>query len=743
MTGWTIAAAGSLPDELAGRLDLVSTGRADIVVTDRVRADLPRGRVLVVTCRRKSTVPELESGLDRTGAETLVLLPPLDADDIVALLSAMGQAADPLAALEGVIAGREHLTLGRDDLASLSPDDRWLRSEDSLGHESAARPGGEQAAPTLDLDRFPPAMAFPDGIDLEPLLPEALLPDEAPHGGQHARPPLHAGGEGLTEVETEEPARAAAPRPESDDETEPEKADKPDDRLLQCYVSSGKKGAARDNIVRAGRNAVDVFVGPPEKGSLAGPAAPDTLLGFVPGVESVTVTVVLTPLRPGAKPASTDLVIPRTGRSADARLKFTIPKGVPELRAQLMVLAGNRVIQSAVLVAKVGHKARLTERLVLWPTPATLPARVPFDGAAVATSTASGPALVTHADGVTSIEPLPEVTAGVTRIRHLVASASQEDAPTPELAASLDRRLLIDIAVEGNDLFHILAPRLGPLLTAQRIQLVTARAGAFLPLELLYDRPAPDANAALCAVWLAGGECGADCFASPTDTSVVCPHVFWGLSRVIERHQAPLEGVAAARLVADASASRTRLTLGRTAVAASQIVDDADVAALASALGTKVVRVATWSDWVTTLAAEPTPLLVLMPHNDDMQGLEVAGEFLRRGRIEAPYVTGGHVGLAPAVLLLGCDTAGSQTDPAGFATRFMESGAGVVFSTFTPVLGSDAAEVGRRLASTLLDGGRPEQPVADVLRAVRRQAVRDGFPVALAVTAYGDADWTV
>lgn len=130
MTGWTIAAAGSLPDELAGRLDLVSTGRADIVVTDRVRADLPRGRVLVVTCRRKSTVPELESGLDRTGAETLVLLPPLDADDIVALLSAMGQAADPLAALEGVIAGREHLTLGRDDLASLSPDDRWLRSED-------------------------------------------------------------------------------------------------------------------------------------------------------------------------------------------------------------------------------------------------------------------------------------------------------------------------------------------------------------------------------------------------------------------------------------------------------------------------------------------------------------------------------------------------------------------------------------------------------------------------------------
>ncbi|HSN43987.1 MAG TPA: hypothetical protein VLR88_08015, partial [Propionibacteriaceae bacterium] len=170
----------------------------------------------------------------------------------------------------------------------------------------------------------------------------------------------------------------------------------------------------------------------------------------------------------------------------------------------------------------------------------------------------------------------------------------------------------------------------------------------------------------------------------------------------------------------------------------------ADIAAVVSAFGTRAVKAATWAEWEAALGAEPTPILVLMPHNDDGQGaLEVAGEFLRRGRIEAPYVTGGHAGLAPAVLLLGCDTAGSKSDPAGYATRFMACGAGVVFSTFTPVLASDAAQVAKRLASALVDEQRPEMPAADVLRAVRAAAIRDGFPVALAVTAYGDADWTV
>ncbi|HSN43708.1 MAG TPA: hypothetical protein VLR88_06595, partial [Propionibacteriaceae bacterium] len=388
---------------------------------------------------------------------------------------------------------------------------------------------------------------------------------------------------------------AAAPPDDTDAE----------ERLLQCYVWSGRKDAERDNIARAGKNVVDVFMGPLERGAILGPAAPDDLLNFVPGVDEVTVTVVLTPLRAGAKPVSKPLVIPRTGRSADARLSFRIPSGATELRSQLMVLAGNRVIQSAVLVTKVGRKARLTERLVLWPRPADVESRVRFDGAAVATATPSGPALVTHADGVTTIEALPEVTAALTRVRHLVASASQEEAATAELAASLDRRLLIDIAVEGNDLYAQISDRLGPLASAQRIQLVTSRAGAYLPLELLYDRPAPAADADLCQTWIDGGTCGPDCFASPHDTSVICPHVFWGLSRTIERHQAPLEGTAIARLFADPSTTRTPLALGRAVVAASQLVDDSDIEAVAAAFGTKAVRAATWAEWQTDLSAEP------------------------------------------------------------------------------------------------------------------------------------------
>jgi hypothetical protein len=43
----------------------------------------------------------------------------------------------------------------------------------------------------------------------------------------------------------------------------------------------------------------------------------------------------------------------------------------------------------------------------------------------------------------------------------------------------------------------------------------------------------------------------------------------------------------------------------------------------------------------------------------------------------------------------------------------------------------------------LVDSNRRREPLGDLMTAFRRSGVRSGFVSALALTAYGDADWTI
>src|SRR5690606_28802785 len=141
--------------------------------------------------------------------------------------------------------------------------------------------------------------------------------------------------------------------------------------------------------------------------------------------------------------------------------------------------------------------------------------------------------------------------------------------------------------------------------------------------------------------------------------------------------------------------------------------------------------------------ATPTDLLVLMPHTDPkVKTLEISGVTLRSGRIERRHVTGPHK-VAPIVVLFGCDTAGSKDDPAGYVPRFMAQGAAVVFSTLTMLLGRHAPAMSEQLGTLLQAQDRKPQPLGELVATFRREAVRGGQISALAVTAYGDADWKV
>lgn len=277
-------------------------------------------------------------------------------------------------------------------------------------------------------------------------------------------------------------------------------------------------------------------------------------------------------------------------------------------------------------------------------------------------------------------------------------------------------------------------------------------AGSLTDTELGFTRPGVTSvglTAVLVPLEPRGEDCGPACGDGPDDTSIVCPAAFLGLRATIERHyvDAPGDGDDPGRQVLTTAAPtrRRRLAVTRAVLGASRKVTDADVRATLAELGEGTGRARTWQEWADLLAQADTDLLVLVPHTDVAAAtLEISAQTLVRGRIEARHVTGGRP-VHPVVVLLGCDTAGSADDPAGFATRFLARDAAVVVSSLTMLRASHAARLAQRLVAALREAAadRRREPLGDLVTAWRRAAVAEGLPAALALTAYGDADWTI
>ncbi|SFS14344.1 hypothetical protein SAMN04487846_2902 [Microbacterium sp. cf046] len=597
----------------------------------------------------------------------------------------------------------------------------------------------------------------PPPIDLAPIEPPALPAAEPPP--LHEPPPtaemsfdarvvesaadeLDALSGGAFDSESAEASRAFEVQETMDAALDDAAAAVP--RLLQAYLGA-PDAEVPDHILRPGTNAVDVFVGPIEAGALQGLEIPNSLLGFDdPTLTSARLTVVLAPLMPMGEAVRAELDVPRFGRSQNARLEWTLPdKGL--VQARLIVLHRNRVLQTVRITGRVGSAARVTDRIVLWDQIGRLDERQPFDRTFVLNHAADGRSrVVSHSDGQTTIESMVEIEAATDSIRDFLLKATQLRSKGAKAQADA-KQILIDVAVEGHDMYETLSGKLDRFADAQRIQIVSTRSARFLPLELIYERPAPDEDAAMCENWIAGKPCGDHCFADEEDTTIICPSVFWGLSRVIERQRGDETDDDGNAFVVSSSPSRKgrRLTCAHPLIAASEKVSTADVGRTVTSLG-NAPKATTWTQWSTELAATAADLLVLMPHTDPKAStLEISGATLRRGRIQEKKHVRSAADVNPIVMLLGCDTAGSQEDPAGFATIFLKKGAAVVFSTLTMLLAGHAATMSQGLAGMLRDPDRKAQSLGELVSDFRRESVRSGMISALAVTAYGDSDWSL
>lgn len=525
------------------------------------------------------------------------------------------------------------------------------------------------------------------------------------------------------------------------------------DELDQARWCQARVGEGEDNLVRAGRNRVRVFIGPREEDALSTqePFDEEGLPWQEEDAEAFRLTVAFVPAVPDPVPQQAELDLPRFGRSSEACFAFEVAEGSDGAAARIVVLFRNRVLQTAVLRGRVGAPAELTELTGVVPTLAGLDERSAFDVALVANHADGVPLLIRHSDGTTLASSANGVPAAAERIANRLAREANRRSPTSDLRSPATVRRLIELAVAGHDLFQQLEQELGPLSAAARIQVVSARADALLPIELMYERWSPVPSAKICERYLADPrDCDGTC--TPVeDRSVLCPNAFWGLGKTIERHRYDWEvdrdldphGGNLLHVPDRPRPGRRDLTIRRVRLGASGRVGEDDVADTVRQIGCDARAVTSWDDWTSQLAEADTELLILLPHTDVANArLEIARAWLDRSFIEGPYVTGGR-SVKPIVLLFGCRTGGTAGDPAGFASVFMRAGAATAFHSCTDLRNVHATALARRLAHELLQASPSPRTLSDVLTAFRREAVHDGAIVALAISAFGDADWSV
>jgi hypothetical protein len=297
---------------------------------------------------------------------------------------------------------------------------------------------------------------------------------------------------------------------------------------------------------------------------------------------------------------------------------------------------------------------------------------------------------------------------------------------------------------------------MGDVLARSRyVQVTSAQADAWFPFEFAYDFPAPDPGAPLCpgaAVALASGDVDTTC-PEVHDGSTVCPFGFWGISRVIERHATPRTGEVSPDflMTSGPGRDRRRIVLGSSVVAASTRVDGIVTGSIDRVVGTLTQHsptrnVVDWTQWRDAVDGGPS-LLMLLPHTvydavSELYGLEIGAD----ARLMITRITKALMPVDPFLtVLLGCDTA--RAGPLRyeqFPSVLRRARAEVVVATLTEIFGRHAAPMAQSFADELWAACHDEPVgVGEVMVILRRRKLARGIPAVLALTAFGDADWSI
>lgn len=532
----------------------------------------------------------------------------------------------------------------------------------------------------------------------------------------------------------------------------------------------GRFSTAAGGFVAGEPALVRVRIGP-QQGKWQSAATEFPADALPPGYQQWRLTVWLTEPAQLEDPLRKSIVLPIDGPSTECDFRFT-PKATGPFDGRLTVLHRGRVLQTAVLRGGVvamgapadpGATPMLLDLVPVRHHLGDLEGRRQFDLAFVTNHTEAGEprgvALSADhawiADVSKSLAVTQDINTALSRVAKSVADYADG------LAGEKGRALFVDLAKKGAwlDLYlvhkQINRPTNRPdIAQHEYIQIVSTRTDATVPFEFIYDHEVPDDDAAVCPHWrdaLTHGNCPQGC--SGGDAKRVCPLGFWGLRKVIERHQVTPELAAPGReffLQSEPGRDTADLPLGGTALFASSkkvpgAAQKTVTASLRKKLGTAPVTAASWADWPTMVAQAKPHFLLALPHTDGTGAnvtLEIGGTTIGTIQVKPAHVHPANEPARPLVALLGCDTAGTANEYAEHVAVFRDRGAAVVIGTIATVFGEHAARVGVLLTQELLPpSGASPQRLGEAIRALKRRALLEGLLMPLCVVAYGDADW--
>jgi len=551
--------------------------------------------------------------------------------------------------------------------------------------------------------------------------------------------------------------------------------DRPARHLQARMFDLGDRASAPTPALRAGaphRIDVRIAVGEAAWATLAERFPEEKL---PPAQAAHTLTVVLTDPRLVPRPQVATIVLPADGKSETASFFVFAPlEGVDRMDARVTVLHRNRVLQTARLRAAVVHdpaEAGEADRLALEPETfvsldlADLGARRPFDAAIVLNHTGGEAQATAFAGEYASLIALRNIDTVVSKIADQLSKLAWKQEAFASLDAEATRQLFFFLASQGSLLHKAILDGTSPQLwrtlgEARTVQIVAAKRGDMIPLELAYAFAAPRKGAEVCqegckALAAGATRCPAGC--EKGNDAVVCPLGFWGLSRVIERQSdglLPLAGTGADFGIRLVPGARRRIEILRSAVFGASSRADAGAAgssdavrdALAEVTRQPLTPAASWDAWREQVKASPS-LLALLVHVErdkeaDLQAIEIGKEdMLLVSQISDAYVRGDPAA-QPVVLLVGCRTSLSDVEFQQFPVQFQRAGAALVLGTVATVLGSRAGPIMATLVRTIADmTARGDVPFGEALLAAKQALVARGELMAMCLCAHGDADW--
>jgi hypothetical protein len=544
-------------------------------------------------------------------------------------------------------------------------------------------------------------------------------------------------------------------------------------RYLRTRVISTAENRPVDSVRPSESYRAEVSIGAVQEGFLSLDERLSSLKDEPPDEgESHLLQVIFFEPRLLGEPQVEEIRLPPTGSSTACAFYFFTRDGMDLLEARITVLHRNRVLQTGVLRGRVNGESKLTfhtDALARTRLQA-LGARPYFSTAIIVNHTQSGEPVITAAkDNVATRinideRALNELTGA---LNAQLSEIAEKPAEFRKLRDAGNERLLRDLARRGARFHEVLSRHniIGPQFHGQGpVQVVTARYGGFLPVELAYRFPSPSQTASLCThaeKGLGAGSCPEPCKEGGTKKRI-CPLGFWSTSRVIERHAHKAEHSALPddhELRSEPVGARPTLPLpSATVMAGSPRVNKVNrkalrqlETALKDVFGPKVYVATSWVEWVANVNKPDRPmLLVLLPHHTqkpvDIGQLELAeGDALESGDVEAQHVVGEppKAQPPPVVLLLGCETQLARISFESFTSVFQDRGAAIVVATIATVLGRDAVPVAKELIQELTKRRLDEHSFGEVLLRAKRKLLRAGRVAALSLATYGDADWVL